>query len=139
MEINQLKSTLNHIKPPMWRRVEARRNQARQTAPRPAGRHGLDRDGWEQEIEVEKICRGEAPCTIRAVSRQTGLPPQDCGGPPGYEYLLEALADQKREHDSMIEWVGGEFDPEAFDLSEVNQALWRMRWKRSTLTFGASE
>jgi len=27
------------------------------------------------------------------------------------------------EHDDMLEWCGGEFDPEAFSLDEVNQAL----------------
>jgi hypothetical protein len=27
------------------------------------------------------------------------------------------------EHDSYLEWVGGEFDPEEFNLDEINQAL----------------
>ncbi len=31
------------------------------------------------------------------------------------------------EHESMREWVGGSFDPGAFDLEEVNVALRRMR------------
>ncbi|MHB8425032.1 MAG: IS1096 element passenger TnpR family protein [Gammaproteobacteria bacterium] len=55
-------------------------------------------------------------------------PPEDCGGPPGYEHLLETLRDPKHEdHEQMREWIGSEFDPEAFDLGKVNQGLWRMQ------------
>jgi hypothetical protein len=31
----------------------------------------------------------------------------------------------------MLEWVGGEFDPERFDLNSVNKKLRRMRRKKS--------
>ena len=27
------------------------------------------------------------------------------------------------EHESMLEWIGHEFDPETFDLEEVNRTL----------------
>ena len=38
--------------------------------------------------------------------------------------LLEAIRDPEHpEHDEMVEWVGDEFDPEAFDLDEVNREL----------------
>jgi hypothetical protein len=46
----------------------------------------------------------------------------------GYEEFLAAISDPDHpEHSNMHDWIGGEFDPEAFDLAEVNQALWRMR------------
>ena len=55
-------------------------------------------------------------------------PPEDCGGPWGYEHLLEVLRDpQHEEHDELIEWVGDPLDPEAFDLDKVNQVLGRIR------------
>lgn len=39
--------------------------------------------------------------------------------PRGYAGFLEAIRDPKpREHASMIEWIGGDFDPETFDLAE---------------------
>jgi hypothetical protein len=39
-------------------------------------------------------------------------PPEDCGGAPGYERLLEILADpDDEEHGDMIAWCGGPFDP----------------------------
>lgn len=31
------------------------------------------------------------------------------------------------EHEDMLEWVGGEFEPEAFDLDSINQVLKRIR------------
>ncbi len=27
------------------------------------------------------------------------------------------------EHEHMLEWLGGEFDPEKFDLDEINRQL----------------
>jgi len=55
-------------------------------------------------------------------------PPEDCGGPPGYYSLLVALSDpEQADHDEMLEWVGGKFDPNAFDIEKVNKALKRLR------------
>jgi hypothetical protein len=34
---------------------------------------------------------------------------------------------RRPEHEEMVEWVGGEFDPEAFDLEEINESLRDMR------------
>jgi hypothetical protein len=46
----------------------------------------------------------------------------------GYCHFLEAIQDlQHEEQNEYLEWVGGEFDPEAFDLQEVNQALAALR------------
>jgi hypothetical protein len=55
-------------------------------------------------------------------------PPEDCGGVTGYYHLLEALADPEHEdHEILLEWVGGKFDPEAFDAATVDRALKRLR------------
>ncbi|MFV2069543.1 MAG: hypothetical protein ACC645_21475, partial [Pirellulales bacterium] len=31
------------------------------------------------------------------------------------------------DHEDLLEWVGGEFDPEEFDLNEVNKQLTSLR------------
>jgi hypothetical protein len=47
-----------------------------------------------------------------------------CALPPLATTLLEVLADPEHdEHESMLEWVGGGFDAEHFDLAAVNESL----------------
>lgn len=41
-------------------------------------------------------------------------------GSGGYEDFIEIIMNPKHEeYDSMLEWAGGEFNPEHFDCSEV--------------------
>lgn len=82
-------------------------------------------DGREHEIVVEKVLPATAgavaPCCLTGAR---ACPPEDCGGPPGYEELLMAIRDPSHErHDELLEWLGGRFDPEKFDLVEVNRHL----------------
>ena len=50
--------------------------------------------------------------------------PDGGGGSGGYEHLLEVLADPKHEeHRELCDWIGGTFDPEAFDLEETDRLL----------------
>jgi hypothetical protein len=42
--------------------------------------------------------------------------------------FLAAIANPKHEqHEEMLEWVGGGFDPEAFDIVAVNKKLASVR------------
>ena len=86
-------------------------------------------DGWEHELKIEKVVPAEPAAHYpRCTAGKSACPPDDCGGPWGYEHLIEALRDPKHEeHEEMTEWIGDEFDPEAFDLDEVNQGLWYMK------------
>jgi hypothetical protein len=53
-------------------------------------------------------------------------PPEDVGGCYGYERFLEVISDPgHEEHQVMLEWIGGGFDPEAFDVDQVNKRLHR--------------
>jgi hypothetical protein len=86
-------------------------------------------DGWEHELKIEKVISAEPttyyPC---CTGGKRACPPENCGGPLGYERLLGALRDPKHEeYEAMIEWVGGEFDPEEFELDEINEALRQVR------------
>ena len=59
---------------------------------------------------------------------ERACPPEDVGGVWGYEGFLEAIRDPDHpEHEDYLEWIGGEFDPEAFDLGAINAALRRLR------------
>lgn len=78
-------------------------------------------DGWEHELKIEKVLTPEPGMRYpRCTAGKRACPPEDCGGPWRYAHLLEVLRDPKHEeHEEMIEWIGGEFDPEAFDLDEA--------------------
>ena len=82
-------------------------------------------DGWVHEIEVEKVLPAEPGKRYPlCLAGKRACPPEDCGGMPGYERLLEVLRDPKHEeHEEMREWAGEDFDPEAFDLNKINRAL----------------
>ena len=82
-------------------------------------------DNWEHEIVVEKIIVGNSgsdrPLCLGGKRQR---PPEDCGGTMGYQQFFEAIGDpDHEEHEAMLEWVGGSFDPEEFDLATVNRAL----------------
>jgi len=82
-------------------------------------------DRWEHELLMEKILPPEAgKRDPMCLAGQRACPPEDCGGIWGYTGFLEAIHDPKHpEHEEMLEWVGGAFDPDACDLDEVNTAL----------------
>ncbi len=84
-------------------------------------------DWWEHEVKIEKILPPEESVSYpRCIKGKRACPPEDCGGPWGYAAMLEALADPEHpEHDDYLEWLGEEFDPEDFDLEEVNRRLTR--------------
>jgi len=49
-------------------------------------------------------------------------PPEDVGGLPGYALFLEVLADRGHEqHQDMVRWIGGVFDPKGFDMNRINR------------------
>ncbi len=82
-------------------------------------------DSWDHELLVEKVLPSEAGKRYPVcLTGKRACPPEDCGGIWGYASFLEAIQDpQHPEHEEMVDWVGGAFDPEAFDLDEVNSEL----------------
>src|SRR3989442_8347000 len=82
-------------------------------------------DGWEHAVVVEKMLPPEPGVSYPVcVGGKLQGPPEDCGGVPGYYNLLEALRDPNHdEHEELLGWVGGEFDPEAFSVEAVNRRL----------------
>lgn len=78
-------------------------------------------DLWIHTIKLEKIL----PAKIgekypKCTAGKMACPPEDCGGIGGYYNMLEILSNpHDEEYDEMIEWLGGEFNPETFDPKDV--------------------
>jgi hypothetical protein len=82
-------------------------------------------DGWEHDLKVENVMPAAPGARYPlCLAGKRACPPEDCGGIGGYEHLLDVLGNpDDEEHADMQDWLGGELDPEAFDLKEVNDAL----------------
>jgi hypothetical protein len=90
-------------------------------------------DQWMHQLIVEERIPPEQGAKYPiCVAGQRACPPEDCGGPWGYPDFVETISNaDHRGHEEMLEWVGGEFDPEKFDLESVNKELRRMRKGKS--------
>ncbi len=82
-------------------------------------------DCWRHDVVVEAILApGKPGRTPRCVDGARACPPEDCGGAHGYAELVAAMKNQRHpERKRFLEWLGGEFDPDAFELDETNQLL----------------
>jgi Plasmid pRiA4b ORF-3-like protein len=82
-------------------------------------------DSWLHEIVVEKLLPiGEGLDIPHCLAGEMACPPEDCGGIPGYYDMLETLekGDQDEKED-LLEWLGKDFAPAAFDLAAINKML----------------
>src|SRR5438093_2459315 len=70
-------------------------------------------DGWEHAVVLEEVLAHEPRARYPVIlDGRRCCPPDDCGGPPGYEHLLEALARPDHpEHEELREWAGMQIDP----------------------------
>ena len=86
-------------------------------------------DNWEHEIVVEKIMSAEnKEQHLLCLEGERACPPDDVGGVPGYSAFLRAISDPNDEnHRSLLDWVGGKFDPEKFDIDAVNRKFAMVR------------
>jgi Plasmid pRiA4b ORF-3-like protein len=109
-----------------------RKTRLDQAAPRQGDRfmHIYDfGDGWRHELTVEKI---ELPkpgaLGPMLIGGERACPPEDCGGVFGYADFLEATQDPDHpDHEELLAWIGGSFDPDAFDADAINRRLKRMK------------
>ncbi|MDP2364546.1 MAG: plasmid pRiA4b ORF-3 family protein [Ignavibacteria bacterium] len=82
-------------------------------------------DGWQHDIILEKILAYDDKLKHPiCLAGKMNCPPEDCGGIWGYSNMLEILKQPKHEeYESFVEWLGGDFDPEEFDIDYVNELL----------------
>ena len=87
-------------------------------------------DDWQHQVELETILervpKKKYPlCTDGAQA----CPPEDCGGPPGYEDFLRILSGPTdEEHENIKRWIGRPYDPKAFDPKNVRFDNPQRRW-----------
>ena len=91
-------------------------------------------DSWEHNIVLEKQLPADPDTTYPVCTDgKLACPPEDCGGIPGFYDLLDALDDPKHErHEELSDWIGDDFDPQAFSVDSVNQRLAPKRRRSST-------
>jgi hypothetical protein len=90
-------------------------------------------DGWEHEVVLEEIAsripRKRYPLRLDGAR---ACPPEDCGAVHGYEEMLAALRDPTHEeHENMVEWVGGKYDPATFSPKKVRFDDPKKRWRKA--------
>lgn len=86
-------------------------------------------DDWLHRIDIEKVMPLDPAISVpRCLAGAGACPPEDVGGLPGYQLLLDALSKpDDPEFQEMLGWVGAVgFDPKAFDLDVTNQALLKL-------------
>jgi hypothetical protein len=78
-------------------------------------------DGWEHDVVVETVVPMQGG--PRCVDGAAACPPEDCGGPDGYQHLLEVLANPGHdEYADLAGWAGG-FDASAFNAGKATKAM----------------
>lgn len=79
-------------------------------------------DDWLHDIQIESVGLAEPGVTYpRCIEGEGACPPEDCGGPGGYEDLLEAL-EHPESNEDLFEWAG-DWRPEPFDVDAANKRL----------------
>ncbi|MGG6433251.1 plasmid pRiA4b ORF-3 family protein [Anoxybacillus sp. D401a] len=93
-------------------------------------------DNWDHIITLEKIEKRIEPLTHPiCIKGSRACPPEDVGGVWGYQDAIDMMKDdtRKQERQEFLEWYdewyGDDFDPERFDIEEVNQRLVTIRFK----------
>ncbi len=89
-------------------------------------------DNWLVDVVLERILPPDDTkrYPLCLAGRRAG-PPDDSGGPWGYMEMLQVLADPKHpDHEEMKEWLGGDWDAEAFTVDEANGLLSVLRQPR---------
>ncbi len=85
-------------------------------------------DGWQHDVEVENVIPVEQTVPALCLAGKRAAPPEDCGSVPGYRALVAAMRNPRhRAREGYLQWLGGPYDPETFDLAAVNSELQRRR------------
>jgi Plasmid pRiA4b ORF-3-like protein len=83
-------------------------------------------DFWQHEVLFEGCLRAERRRYPLCVEGKRACPPEDVGGTSGYAGFLVSIADPDDDrYQERLEWIGGSFDPVAFDPVKVSRRMRR--------------
>ena len=88
-------------------------------------------DDWIHTVKLEEVLDREDKYNYPiCIGGENACPPEDCHGPHGYAELKKTISNSKsKEYASIIQWLGGYFDPHGFDANRVNRDfLWQVAW-----------
>lgn len=82
-------------------------------------------DGWLHDIVLEKIMPLDKSMQIPScIAGEANCPPEDCGGIWAYTELKNIISNPRHKgYKGMMAWLGGEFDPDYFDVKDINEML----------------
>lgn len=81
-------------------------------------------DGWEHAITLEKVIDGFDGALPVCTAGALNCPPEDVGGIGGFQWFKKAIQNPSHpDHEMYMEWGGEHYDPEYFDLDEINKML----------------
>lgn len=82
-------------------------------------------DDWWLGIKVVSVGKPQPKLRYpRCLAGERAGPPEDCGGPPGFEELLAARKNSRsRQAKELLAWAGPDWDPEKFDLTLTSKSL----------------
>jgi hypothetical protein len=87
-------------------------------------------DSWEHCAELVCIHKSTTrlACPV-LLDGALAAPPEDCGGPGGYEDFCAALADPKHpDHDHYADWIGKRtWNPDNFDFTKTARSLAKLK------------
>lgn len=89
-------------------------------------------DNWRHEVVLEKVLPADATGSPKPVclAGERRCPPEDVGGPPGYQEFLKVIFEPGHEQFGQLRvWSGGTFHAEEFGVEAVNKVLGRMKWQ----------
>jgi hypothetical protein len=87
-------------------------------------------DDWRHEIVLEKILPADTDAKRPVcIGGERRCPPEDVGGPHGYQEFLEVIfTPGHEEFEHYRQWAGNAVHAEEFDVAAVNMTLSWMRW-----------
>ena len=91
-------------------------------------------DDWRHSVVIEEVLPADPTADYpRFVDGQRRAPPEDVGGPPGFEAFLDAMAKPRHpEHKSVLQWYGRIFDPTDISPGEVRARMATLAKRRAS-------